>query len=222
MRAVLFALNGLALAIFVFVSGLITATAFFSAEPERHLDMTQDTAGLWTTQAVKVDTSAQKFERVAPRPVPKQALVTTAEEKVSAALPQAGTDLPSVPFEQTDQATLEPQVQINDAQVEWCSSRYRSYRPSDNSYLSYSGRRRECVSPYSDAAGDGISSYPPTNDVEFVGAIPEPTSADVELAYPQAYPDQEHVESCFSRYRSYRPEDNSYQPFDGGPRRQCR
>lgn len=33
---------------------------------------------------------------------------------------------------------------------------------------------------------------------------------------------QEHVAYCFSRYRSYRPEDNSYQPYRGGPRRQCR
>ncbi|TGV78178.1 BA14K family protein, partial [Mesorhizobium sp. M00.F.Ca.ET.158.01.1.1] len=31
----------------------------------------------------------------------------------------------------------------------------------------------------------------------------------------------DHVDSCFSRYRSYRPEDNSYQPYSGGPRRQC-
>ncbi len=30
-----------------------------------------------------------------------------------------------------------------------------------------------------------------------------------------------HVDYCFSRYRSYRPEDNSYQPYSGGPRRQC-
>ncbi|WP_363220799.1 BA14K family protein [Mesorhizobium sp.] len=31
----------------------------------------------------------------------------------------------------------------------------------------------------------------------------------------------DHVQYCFSRYRSYRPEDNSYQPYSGGPRRQC-
>ncbi|MER8725965.1 BA14K family protein [Mesorhizobium sp. M1027] len=29
------------------------------------------------------------------------------------------------------------------------------------------------------------------------------------------------MQYCFSRYRSYRPEDNSYQPHSGGPRRQC-
>ncbi|WP_404947050.1 BA14K family protein [Rhizobium terrae] len=31
-----------------------------------------------------------------------------------------------------------------------------------------------------------------------------------------------HEEWCFARYRSYRAEDNSYRPFEGGPRRTCR
>lgn len=31
----------------------------------------------------------------------------------------------------------------------------------------------------------------------------------------------DHVAYCFDRYRSYRPEDNTYQPYGGGPRRQC-
>ena len=30
-----------------------------------------------------------------------------------------------------------------------------------------------------------------------------------------------HIASCFARYRSYSPEDNSYQPYGGGSRRQC-
>ena len=33
--------------------------------------------------------------------------------------------------------------------VSWCYDRYRSYRSSDNSYMSSSGYRRECNSPYS-------------------------------------------------------------------------
>jgi hypothetical protein len=32
---------------------------------------------------------------------------------------------------------------------------------------------------------------------------------------------RDHVSDCFSRYRSYRLADNSYQPFGGGPRQQC-
>ena len=33
--------------------------------------------------------------------------------------------------------------------------------------------------------------------------------------------DAASAQFCYARYRSYRVEDNSYQPFDGGPRRQC-
>ena len=36
------------------------------------------------------------------------------------------------------------------------------------------------------------------------------------------YAGSDHASYCFSRYRSYRPEDNTYQPFGGGPRQQCR
>ncbi|WP_144862310.1 BA14K family protein [Mesorhizobium sp. J18] len=32
--------------------------------------------------------------------------------------------------------------------VDWCYSRYRSYRASDNSFQPYHGPRRECRSPY--------------------------------------------------------------------------
>jgi hypothetical protein len=36
-----------------------------------------------------------------------------------------------------------------------------------------------------------------------------------------AYFGSEHVQACFERYRSYWPEDNTYQPYGGGPRQQC-
>lgn len=32
--------------------------------------------------------------------------------------------------------------------LDWCYSRYRSYRARDNTYQPYSGRRRQCNSPY--------------------------------------------------------------------------
>ncbi|APG88782.1 DNA segregation ATPase FtsK/SpoIIIE (plasmid) [Sinorhizobium americanum CCGM7] len=105
------------------------------------------------------------------------------------------------------------------AHVEWCANRYRSYRAGDNSYTSFSGGRRTCVSPYMNAAGT------PSEDVS-----PEPTPeesvedfpAEMDLSADATNLSFEHVDYCFSRYRSYRPEDNTYQPYDGGPRRQCR
>lgn len=37
----------------------------------------------------------------------------------------------------------------DDAHVEWCSRRFRSYNAYDNTWVSYSGRVNQCVSPYS-------------------------------------------------------------------------
>lgn len=45
----------------------------------------------------------------------------------------------------------QPQIEyrpVNNAHVNWCHSRYRSYRSSDNTFQPYNGPRRQCVSPY--------------------------------------------------------------------------
>lgn len=34
------------------------------------------------------------------------------------------------------------------AHVNWCLSRYRSYQPRSNTYVSYGGRVKQCYSPY--------------------------------------------------------------------------
>ncbi len=36
----------------------------------------------------------------------------------------------------------------NNAHVQWCYDRYRSYRASDNTFQPYNGPRRQCNSPY--------------------------------------------------------------------------
>ncbi|MGW9230783.1 BA14K family protein [Pseudorhizobium sp. NPDC055634] len=36
----------------------------------------------------------------------------------------------------------------NDAHVQWCYARYRSYRAYDNTFQPYNGPRRQCYSPY--------------------------------------------------------------------------
>lgn len=107
------------------------------------------------------------------------------------------------------------------AHVEWCAQRYRSYRPRDNSYTPYRGGRSVCVSPFSkDFAKDGISAPPAPGDSYTEGeAVVQQASAGIaaeNLAYDDA-----HLAYCFSRYRSYDPADNTYQPYGGGPRRPC-
>jgi hypothetical protein len=39
-------------------------------------------------------------------------------------------------------------VAVGSSHVEWCLDRYRSYNPRTNTWVSYSGEVRECVSPY--------------------------------------------------------------------------
>ncbi|UVK41760.1 BA14K family protein [Mesorhizobium sp. AR10] len=101
-------------------------------------------------------------------------------------------------------------VNLSVAHVDWCGSRYRSYRPGDNSYLSYSGERRDCISPLLAGAAE---SQPLDENVSFVNFA---STSDHAAGYVN-----DHQQYCFSRYRSYRAEDNTYQPFSGGPRRQC-
>lgn len=42
-----------------------------------------------------------------------------------------------------------PAYGYSQSHVDWCYSRYRSYRASDNTFQPYNGPRRECYSPYS-------------------------------------------------------------------------
>ena len=50
-------------------------------------------------------------------------------------------------------ALAEPPVRYRprygNGHVEWCYSRYKSYRAYDNTYQPYNGPRRQCYSPYS-------------------------------------------------------------------------
>lgn len=39
-------------------------------------------------------------------------------------------------------------VRLTPAHLEWCRATYVSYRPEDNSFVAYSGRRKQCRSPY--------------------------------------------------------------------------
>lgn len=40
-------------------------------------------------------------------------------------------------------------VRMSQAHIDWCYSRYRSYRAYDNTFQPYNGLRRQCYSPYS-------------------------------------------------------------------------
>jgi hypothetical protein len=138
-----------------------------------------------------------------------------------------------LPFaESEDQMRPAPSEQLSIAHMEWCAARYRSYRPGDNSYTSYNGGQQPCVSPYSRdpaqeeaastlGAAPVVRAYPEADSYDSDPAFLEEASPVQYAADDGAYAGSDHASYCFSRYRSYRPEDNSYQPFGGGPRRQC-
>ncbi len=127
------------------------------------------------------------------------------------------------------------------AHIAWCTDHYRSYRQNDNTYQPYGGGARQpCVSPYSDQL-QGRSQSPGSAETQVAASgqqvqvvpasarAPAPVqaisddpagSAGSGAAAPVAMTLQ-HVQDCFDRYRSYRPEDNTFQPFGGGARQQC-
>ncbi|SMD08729.1 BA14K family protein [Rhizobium sp. RU36D] len=129
---------------------------------------------------------------------------------------------------------------LNEEHIAWCQNRYRSYNPADNSYRPYSGGLRSCVSPYLDQAGidtavaseeepypeqeaqlTTIADHANRRDAAEYELLPEVQTISTRGGAVDDYAVWEHQERCSAMYRSYRPEDNSYQPYYGGPRRQC-
>lgn len=249
MKALFAIIGGFVLTLAIFASGAAVAAWFLTAKPVQEGGLNTDQAEIWTGEPREVDTASQQFDRLPARPVApdpgstadfevkiadKQAAELMADNELAPATgdDEAGENLPSQVLDTTVTASVRPtdgedepasSVELNAAHVEWCANRYRSYRPRDNSYTPYSGGRRVCVSPYTHAAGD-ISPPPDASDsyADDAGASSSETEYVSTGASESAYALQDHVSYCFSRYRSYRPEDNTYQPYGGGPRRQCR
>jgi len=258
-RALLAIVGGFLVSLGMFAGGLAAAIYMLAVEPVGQPGPSAEVADLWTVQPRKIDRNAQHLERI-PGLAPAGA-IQPAEPQVAAAAvdPAAGfgsvdaTTTASVETSASDarQDRLLPpeqewlasepeqpaaQDQFTTAHMDWCASRYRSYRPDDNSYTSFSGLQQPCVSPYTSDLGQEANAEPALGSPPDRGA--EVEFADSSDSYPAfveeasvvqyavddtaTYAGSDHESYCFSLYRSYRPEDNSYQPFGGGPRLQCR
>jgi hypothetical protein len=169
---------------------------------------------------------------ITPTPVDAELIdtVTTASVQVTGGEGAREDRLPSA--ESEGEVRSGPSDQLSISHMEWCSIRYRSYRPEDNSYTSYNGGQQPCVSPYSRdpareeaastlGAAPVVRAYPDADAYDSEPAFLEEASPVQYAADDGAYAGSDRASYCFSRYRSYRPEDNSYQPFGGGPRREC-
>ena len=227
MKAFLAFLGGFGLSLAIFGAGAGTAVYFIGFEPAHHRLGGQDMAQLWTATPRPVDAAAQTFERLPPADLP----VTGTAQAAAAAAPASGAEedaadvdrmiTAALPAGSANAARSPENEALVEAHVDWCASRYRSYRPRDDSYTPYSGGRRPCVSPFS----QGLGASPAAAVSAEVEADGYDEAPDVHrqpargARFAELSPD--HVDYCFSRYRSYRPDDNSYQPYDGGPRRQC-
>jgi hypothetical protein len=186
------------------------ATAVLTEQPASQSGIAQSVAGLWTDQPRKVNPAQQNFERLPAREV----AVSTIRVAASSA-----ADAANAAVDATVTASVRSLPNLSAAaHHRWCVERYRSYREENDSYISYSGRRRRCVSPYSNnlRSGTAFASLSATAEVAAEPALQNMSHDGEGVGWSR------HVRNCFSRYRSYRVEDNTYQPYDGGTRRQCR
>ncbi|MDQ2632731.1 MAG: BA14K family protein [Pseudomonadota bacterium] len=206
----------------MFAGGLALGVYLLAVEPERQPGPSLDVADLWTAEPRKVDTDTQKLERlpaeVPAGPQPPAETATAADPAPSAVDSIATSSVEARAGEEPAPPGLSDELPA--AHLAWCAERYRSYRPADDSYTSYSGVDMPCISPFSgDMAASG--SAPSWVAESYPELLEEPTlqyASDGQAAHIS----DDHASDCFARYRSYRPEDNTYQPYGGGPRQQCR
>ncbi|CDZ27427.1 BA14K family protein [Neorhizobium galegae] len=246
MKPILLFLGSLVLLVLVFLSGVII-TANVIAEPEPHKFANINTPDLWTSKPKAVDAVNQDYQRL-PSATPPASLAAETRETPAVQQTAAGeavdnTVTASVNPQQpasVPQPQGERKAMVDPAQADWCFARYRSYRIEDNSYQPLSGGpRRQCQAPGA-AATETVAAAPMRDEPQApqiqdeLQPLPESPAARVDqradegtAGYAQSQavntgaPAGSHEEWCFARYRSYQAEDNSYQPFAGGPRRQC-
>ncbi len=218
MKPVLAAAGGFFVSLGMFAGGVLATASYLSAEPVGPGLDASAVSSAWTAQAQRIDVASQDFERL-----------PAATQPYDHDTADAPRDRGSVDTFETASLQIieaEPDVseepQMSAAHLAWCSDRFRSYRASDNTYQPYSGGRQPCVSPHLDGT-TALNDQAP-DDQDF--AEEQYASSEGMLHYASdtqttAAGASDHISDCFSRYRSYRVSDNSYQPYDGGPRRQC-
>jgi hypothetical protein len=213
MKTVASLLAGTALAVSTLLGGVVLASAVLEPRDETPHFTGLDVADLWTLTPVRVDPENQTYERLPPRYGSNVVMASApatpqqpAEQKMASVVQKIDIiETGAV----TDQALESEAPMLSQAHVSWCQARYRSYSADDNSYVSYRGEMRSCVSPY-------LNESP--EDVGETGAtlVRDDTGNTTPVAANSL-----HASNCLQRYRSYRAADNSYQPYGGGPRQQC-
>jgi hypothetical protein len=217
MKALLSVIAGFALSLGMFVSGLAVATSLIASEPERRPGPSVDVVDLWTAKPTNVNRATQDFERL---PAAQQ----SSQSYLSPTQPQELGGLAFVNNGTVDSVTTGSLANnLHSAHIDWCTKRYRSYNPATDTYITYSLNERPCVSPF--ASQLTTLDRTSTSEPAWVEADPSPSSPQLLLASEGIWDGAtvfDHKIYCSGRYRSYRAEDNTYQPYGGGSRKQCR
>lgn len=179
MKAIATMIFGIASAVGTCVAGAGIAS-YVVAQPE-HGSLRKDLKpDLWTIEPTRVIQSRQHYERLPP------SLSTYAQQELQSGSSRANTSigLPQKPLLQP-QAIASTSIALHQ---EWCRTKFRSYDAATDSYRSFGGDRRPCVSP---------------------------TAEEPPVAFTAVEPDSDLARSCAGRYVSYRRSDNTYQPYRG-------
>lgn len=219
MKSVASLLAGTALAVTILMGGVVVASAVLVPNEDVPRFTGLDVKDLWTETPVRVDPQTQTYERVPPRygsqvvMADNTSKAKTSTEKSLSSAPQR-IDLASAHTMADDDTADVEQTALPEAHISWCHARYRSYSPDDNSYISFQGDMRTCMSPYLDPSqvDDSERSVEEGQTILVEETSEEGSAVAINSA---------HAQNCLQRYRSYRAEDNSYQPYGGGPRKQC-
>ncbi len=164
---------------------LLSLTQAVMAEPEQHRLETASSTNLWTSTPVRIDVAKQNYDRI---PALYSSYVTDAP-KVSVAAVVPAPNSKSGPEKLT----------LSAEHLTWCSSRYRSYNKTTNTYQAFSGETKACMSPFQ---------------------TPQRVSGEVAEAGGDVTVNSSVTTWCAARYKSYRTSDNTYQPYQG-VRRVC-
>lgn len=221
MKPVLQLLAASALSAGMVIGGVVLASSALSPEENPHRFTGLDIKDLWTTEPVRIDRNHQTLERLPPRYAShvvmsggQQETTTSAElptERTTASLSAEVASIVEAAGGSETDADMTTADVLPPEHFAWCSARYRSYDPMSNTYRSFSGDPRPCTSPFEAQTGMPTAD----TDAELV------TVSGGEMPAETYALDEEHVMTCMERYRSYRPTDNTYQPYGGGPRRTC-
>ncbi|KPF43439.1 BA14K family protein [Rhizobium sp. AAP43] len=221
MKSALLLLSGVGTTVALLIGGLAVVQAALPDEAQHHFSGL-DNQPLWTSEPVTIaNRDAQDYQRLAARLPADTIMVASLPPETK---PDLTTQNPAPGLDYVVTSALKGEVSIGYApeHLDWCRGKYRSYRVEDNTYLSFSGERRACASPFETAEFHSTST---SVRLEQVQADTTGSSVAVyavsQSSEARLHADPVGIQRCAERYHSYSASDNTYQPFGGGPRRAC-